>query len=300
MKYLLHFLFFLGSCSFFFLACAPQQSDQGSINRLEAALEQGEDNDLAKELVQEYLTYASKYPKEVELNGRYLYRAAALEYRMGNYAEAIKNLQKALEDYYESSNSGNSAALLASIYQDKLRNLPVATSIYQGMQIAFPDSLSNKFSFPANLPSVAVRLDSLRQGIFDEQTYGVNFQVANDYISSVESFALVAPKDPNTPALLFKAGEVARSIQTFSKAVDLLQWLHERYPDSEKDAQAMFLIAFTLDDGLKQFEDAKVAYEAFIAKYPNDPFADDAQFSLNNLGKDINELIDQFSEDQDQ
>ena len=59
----------------------------------------------------------------------------------------------------------------------------------------------------------------------------------------------------------------------------------------------MFLIAFTLDDGLKQFDEAKIAYEAFIGKYPNDPFADDAQFSLNNLGKDINELIDQFSEE---
>lgn len=300
MKHLLYIFAFYGITSLLLFRCAPQQSDQEVITKLENELAQGEDNDLAKELVQNYLTYTSKFPEDIDLNGRYLYRAAALEYRMGNYAEAIKNLQKALKDYYESSNSANSAALLAGIYKDKLRNIPVATSIYQGIQIAFPDSISSQFNFPANLPAVAVRLDSLRQGIFDEQTYGVNFQVANDYISSVESFALVAPEDSSTPALLFKAGEVARSIQTFGKAVKLLQWLHERYPNSEKDAQAMFLIAFTLDDGLKQFEEAKVAYEAFIAKYPNDPFADDAQFSLNNLGKDINELIDQFSEETDQ
>ena len=34
--------------------------------------------------------------------------------------------------------------------------------------------------------------------------------------------------------------------------------------------------------------------------FADDPFADDAQFSINNLGKDINELIDQFSEEDDQ
>jgi TolA-binding protein len=59
----------------------------------------------------------------------------------------------------------------------------------------------------------------------------------------------------------------------------------------------MFLKAFTLDDGLKQYDEARKAYEDFIEKYPDNPFADDARFSIQNLGKDVNELIDGFEEE---
>ena len=47
----------------------------------------------------------------------------------------------------------------------------------------------------------------------------------------------------------------------------------------------MFLKAFILEDNLKNIDAAEQAYQSFIDKYPNHHFADDAQFSLNNLGK---------------
>jgi TolA-binding protein len=39
-----------------------------------------------------------------------------------------------------------------------------------------------------------------------------------------------------------------------------------------------------------------VAYEAFLKKYPNDDFADDAQFLLKNLGKSPEEIIKGFEQ----
>ena len=41
---------------------------------------------------------------------------------------------------------------------------------------------------------------------------------------------------------------------------------------------------------LKNFEEAGKFYKKFIDKYPDHDLADDAQYELNNLGKDINEL----------
>ena len=41
---------------------------------------------------------------------------------------------------------------------------------------------------------------------------------------------------------------------------------------------------------------AKKIYEDFIAKYPDDEFADDAAVSIKNLGKSPEELIKEFEE----
>jgi TolA-binding protein len=122
----------------------------------------------------------------------------------------------------------------------------------------------------------------------------VNFPLANDYVISIEEFSRVAPRHPQTPDLLLKAAEMARGIKTYQKAIELFDRLISNYPGHPKGPQALFMKAFTLDDGLQDIEAARSAYMLFLEKYPNDDFADDARFSLDNLGKDINELIDQF------
>jgi len=60
----------------------------------------------------------------------------------------------------------------------------------------------------------------------------------------------------------------------------------------------MFLKAFTLDSEMQQFDKAKALYEEFIAKHPQDEFADDTKFLLENLGKSDEEIIKQFEEQQ--
>ena len=54
------------------------------------------------------------------------------------------------------------------------------------------------------------------------------------------------------------------------------------------------LSAFTLDNDLKRFEEARTLYEEFLERYPQNEFSDDARFLLENLGKDEEEIIRSF------
>lgn len=132
--------------------------------------------------------------------------------------------------------------------------------------------------------------------MYDEATHKVNFQAANDYIRICELFALLQPKNEQSPEYLHKAGETARAVRAFAKAVAIYDKIYTEYPTYEKSAQALFLKAFTYDNDLGDKATAKQLYEEFLQKFPNDDFADDTQFLLDNLGKDDEEIIKSFGE----
>lgn len=108
------------------------------------------------------------------------------------------------------------------------------------------------------------------------------------------AYADAFPQDSSSVKKLAKAGEVARLGRQFDQALAIFDKIQNNYPNSREAAAALFMKAFTLDNDLKKLDEAKTAYEAFLAKYPNDEFADDAQFLLNNLGKSPEEIIKGF------
>lgn len=109
-------------------------------------------------------------------------------------------------------------------------------------------------------------------------------------------YADAFPMDSLSAAYLAKASETARVLRQFDKALELCDKIVKAYPNSKEEANALFMKAFTLDNDLKRLDEAKLAYEAFLKKYPNDDFADDAQFLLNNLGKSPEEIIKGFEQ----
>lgn len=283
--------------TFGLFSCSQQNTLQQKIAKLEDQLEKEEQPEIADELRNAYESYVKDYPNDTLMNGRYLYRSAALAYRMQDYSKAIEDIHVALENYHSSDNTLNNATFLGDLYQKDLRKTEVANTIWQAIALTFPEGNPQ---LPNNIPNVYARLDTMRNQIFDDGSFSINFQLANDYLLSVEEFVRVAPQDPKSSTLLYNAAEIARSIQIYQKAIELFDWLEAKYPGHEKEAQAMFLKAFTLDDGLKDYEGARKAYEAFIEKYPDNPFADDARYSIDNLGKDVNELINEFEQSQEQ
>lgn len=108
------------------------------------------------------------------------------------------------------------------------------------------------------------------------------------------AFAEAFPKDSLSVGYLSKAGEIAGILHQYDQAIAIFDKIQKNYPDSKAAASAMFMKAFTLDNELKKLDEAKAAYEAFIQKYPNDAFTDDAQYLLKNLGKSPEELIKEF------
>lgn len=293
------YLFCVCLCLLGVSACQnEQQHAQSEITKQEARVENDGDPEAVNELIQQYLAYRTNYPEDAEANARYLYRAAALQYRLNNYDAARSNLEKAIRDYFDNENTPNAVLLLESIYEEKLKDKMASSILLQAAAENFPDLAKQKPSVASvqssGLAPAAQRLDAVARAMYPDTTGRIDLRRANDFITGASLFALVSPEDAQSPALLYKAAETARTIQAFSKAIELYDWLIEKYPNFENVAQAMFLKGFTLDNDLRRLEEARQVYEDFLAAYPQDDFADDARFLLDNLGKTDEEIIQSF------
>ncbi|WP_170110163.1 tetratricopeptide repeat protein [Flavilitoribacter nigricans] len=280
-------------------ACqGEQQHAQSEISRQEAVVENGGDPETVNTLVQQYLAYTTNYPEDSEANPRYLYRAAALQYRLNNYDAARNNLEKAIREYYDNENTPNSVLLLEDIYQDKLKDRMASSIIMQAAAESFPELANHQEKVASiqnsGLAPVAQRLDAVARAMYPDTTGRIDLRRANDFITGASVYALISPDGDQVPELLYKAAETARTVQAFTKTIELYDWLIDHYPDFEKVPQAMFLKGFTLDNDLRRLEEARAIYEDFLATYPQDDFADDARFLLDNLGKTDEEIIQSF------
>ncbi|MCB0566367.1 MAG: tetratricopeptide repeat protein [Phaeodactylibacter sp.] len=282
------------------MACqSEQEKAQAQVTELEKQFEDDPRTEKAQEVLEAYQNYIAQFPKDAEATPRYLYRAAALQYRMNRFSAATAFLTQAIKDYYSSSNTPKAAVFLGDIYQEKLGNEENALTVYQSLIRAFPESEETEAThekLPEGLVGVEARIENMGAQMFDDSTGRIEYRIANNFIHSTELYALLLPKSDDTPDMLYKGAEIARTIRSFDKALELYAQITEMYPESSRAPQALFMRAFTLDSDLKQFDQAKALYEQFIADYPNDDFVDDAQILLENLGKDDEEIIRSFTE----
>lgn len=143
---------------------------------------------------------------------------------------------------------------------------------------------------------LAAKITQTRQEIYDQKNNTFNRAAANNYVAYCEQFATVAPQDSMAVKYLFQAGETARSVQQYDRALAIYDRIYTDFSSSPKSAQALFLKAFTLDNDMKQTDKARGVYEEFISKHPDDDFADDTKFLLENLGKSDEEIIKKFEQ----
>ena len=291
--FVLFALFSLAACQ------SEQEKAQAQVTELEKQLEDDPKAEKAGEVLKAYQDYIAQFPDDLEATPRYLYRAAAIQYRMNRFSGAATSLFQAIGDYYSSSNTPKSVIFLGDIYQDKLSNEDNATTVYHALIRAFPDSEEAKAAhdkLPEGIVALEARIENMGSQMFDDSTGRIEYRIANNFISSAELYALILPQSEKTPDMLYKGAEIARTIRSFDKALGLYAQINEQYPKSDRAPQALFMRAFTLDSDLRQFDQAKVLYEQFLADYPNDDFVDDAQILLENLGKDDEEIIRSFTE----
>lgn len=116
----------------------------------------------------------------------------------------------------------------------------------------------------------------------------------NAYTSFVSDF----PKDSLSAEYLFKAADLYRAKHEFDKAVATFEKVGKEYPEYKKVPQTVFLQGFIYENDIKDLPKAKERYEYFIATYPEHPLARDVQFSLNNLGKTPEQIIQEFQQNQ--
>jgi len=105
---------------------------------------------------------------------------------------------------------------------------------------------------------------------------------------------------PDTLAIdmLFKAGEVSMGLTNGDLAVKYFATVAETHPTFNKAPEALFLAAFCEETLKGDAQQAKFFYEEFLKKYPSHKLAEDAKFSIQNLGKSDEDLIKMFEKGQ--
>ncbi len=109
-------------------------------------------------------------------------------------------------------------------------------------------------------------------------------------------FAEAYPDDTLAPVFLFKAGDMAMNTNRSVQAIQFYSRIINEYPEYVKAPEALFLLGYVYENNLGRLDRAKEIYEEFLARYPENDFADDAKISLKYLGKSPEELIEIFQQ----
>lgn len=78
--------------------------------------------------------------------------------------------------------------------------------------------------------------------------------------------------------------------QWFYHAVKTFEDYHKKYNKSSKAPEAYFLIGYTYNNHIKDYDKAKEYYENFLKQYPDHQLASSAKFELDTIGKPIEEV----------
>ncbi len=207
------------------------------------------------------------------------------------------------EDY---ANADTPNRILALANQMSTAKRPqTANILYRAVSDNFTGSEAAKTALAKGDPEVT-KLDNylvnIGEGIFKGEVnkIGINRNAALKYVDACEAYALGFPNAPDAPSYLFRAAEIAKSIQTYPKLMSLYDWIINKYPNYEKTPTTFFLKGFVLENDLKNNEKAEEVYNEFLKKYPKHDLVDDVQFLLENINKsdeEIRQLIEQKQEE---
>lgn len=128
---------------------------------------------------------------------------------------------------------------------------------------------------------------------------------ANDSIFSPEAFnerkqsyldfASKYPDDEQAPVYKFKAAQLCNTLADHMEGIRILNELIDTYPTHPLAENALFLQGYIYENSIGNLEAAEKVYRQFIEKYPNSEMLEDAQLSLQNLGKSPEQIWDEMN-----
>jgi outer membrane protein assembly factor BamD (BamD/ComL family) len=150
---------------------------------------------------------------------------------------------------------------------------------------------SGKEKYQKMIDSIETKMQATRNMPLDQGTAMFAMRCYDEYASYF-------PDEEKSPEYLFKAGELANSLQLSQPALTYLSRVMNKYPNYKNAPYALFMQGMIYDDQLKDTANARIKYKEVIAKYPESQLAKDAQASINNLGKSVEELVREFEKKQ--
>lgn len=116
------------------------------------------------------------------------------------------------------------------------------------------------------------------------------FVRANLWAIFVGAIVLVGCKSGPTEEELFKKATAAQEQSDFPTAIKAYEELVLKHPKSTYAPKCQFMIGYLYANHMKDVEKARTAYQTFIKSFPEDNLVKDAQWELDHLGQDVNQI----------
>ena len=255
------------------------------------------------------LALISAMGKYIELKGyadstsaRYVLESARISADLNQLKPSLSYYKTYLIQYPERPDQADRLADFIKL-AEKLDKPELNDVLYKSFGTRFPQD-SRTAPMAEKIQQKDIAADSILRYIgmhmFNDSTFRLNEERANLYIDVCEAAVAANPTIPNGPEYLHRAAETARTLRDIPRAIGIYDWIIDKFPSSKRASTSLFLKAFTYDNDLKDFDKAGKYYHEFLAKYPNDEFAESAKFLLDNLGKseeELKKMLEQKSKD---
>ncbi len=119
----------------------------------------------------------------------------------------------------------------------------------------------------------------------------LNPDKGNEMITLYTDYFKKFPKDTLSAQYLFEAAGLKVTLKDYYGAISIYDTILQRYPENHVAPQALFMKAFTYDNYLQRINEARQYYQQFIERYPAHSLANDAQKSIEFLGKSDEEIM---------
>jgi len=274
----------LFAATMFSFACNSEKSQfKQQITELETEVETQATAQSVTNLFKKYDEYTSTFPDDTENNGRYMYRAAGMAYRAGNYAKTAEYLERGIKDFSGSSITPSSRLLLGTVYEENLNNIDKAKTNFQHVLDNHPNHKGAEraalFFKPAD--EKLQILIAQKEAVAKDENGTLKPRIAADLYQKYTAYAEQFPDDKTrTPDYLLKGGELLSFMNNPAAAAKSFEQVLVKYPKSKAAPQATLLLAGLYDDQLNKGIEAQELGQAFVNTFPNHPDVEKAKYYL--------------------
>jgi len=165
--------------------------------------------------------------------------------------------------------------------------------------VAIIGSSCNEAAAPSDAENTELKtIDSLENILFAGDGSLTDRNAAIVLVKAYAKYYQTHQPDTLAIDMLFKAGEVSMGLSDGYLASKYFALVAETHPTFKKAPEALFLAAFSEETLKGDAQQAKFFYEEFLKQYPTHQLAEDAKFSIQNLGRSDEELIRMFEKGQ--
>jgi len=127
---------------------------------------------------------------------------------------------------------------------------------------------------------------------------GQQYRTDKKLKEAITTFKFILEKYPSTNKAAEAQFQIAdiylNDIKDFNFAIEEFQKVVNQYPNHDVSKKSLFMIAYIYNNYLNAFSDAIITYNLFTEKYPNDELIPSVKYELEGL-KDIQSTIDSLN-----